>query len=260
MSNLYAYKTIFAINSKKALEDFWSFVIFRLNLEQSAYTYDRFARLHNLLLKHKERLSDENVVYIIIEESDEKFFISIDTILDDFLELITSRLDALGFAYFYESNLLSYAIDKKQSYQASVTLEKKHNYSFMNPQDFDMMNKILEKFFLKKYDVLYKEFTLEELSDMQATLASYSVQLRLYPQLFSLNNIVEELFLILRVYSSEAINGTHETREIIRAFLKNLIVWQERLFQEGSEELSFMDEVFKNSLSSLKTELNLYDK
>lgn len=259
MSNLYAYKTIFAINSTKALNDFWSFVIFRLNLEQSPYTYDRFARLHNLLRKSEDKLNENCVVYIIIEESDEKFFISIDTILNEFLELITSRLDALGFTYFYENNLLSYAIDKKQNYQANISLEKKYNYTFMNPQDFEMMQKVLEKFFLKKHDTLHNNFQQEELKDLQQRFSRYSSYLHLYPQLFKVNNIVEELSVILRVYASESISTGANMKELLRTFLQDLILWQNKLFIEGSKELSYMDVEFQMQLSKIKTLLNLYD-
>lgn len=80
MGNLYSYETIFKIKSEKDLDDLWSFCIFRLNLEKSEYTYDRFARLYNLLSENKKLLSVENLIQITIKESSEEYFLFFETI------------------------------------------------------------------------------------------------------------------------------------------------------------------------------------
>ena len=259
MSNLYAYKTIFTIDSNFALDDFWSFIIFRLNLEQSHYTYDRFARLYNLLSEHKDQLSEHSVVYIILEESNEKFFLSIDTTLNEFLEQMTSRLDALNFSYLYESNLLSYSINKKQVHMNESISLKKNNYTFMDLQDLETMHNILEKMQSKKYNQESSTFTLKELNDYKNTFSRYSGFLRYYPQLSSVNNVVAELSVILSLYADECLRVGVDFKEILHIFLSNLIQWQDKLFVKGSDKLDFMDKSFKDELLQIKIVLKLYD-
>lgn len=264
MSSLYSYKTIFSIDSIPALDDFWSFLIFRLNLEQSQYTYDRFARLYNLLSEHKKKLSPHDVVYIILEESSEKFFISIDTTITELLERITSRLDALHFSYLYESNLLSYTINKKQVAPNDNTTNpsslKMHNYTFMDPQDLHVMRNILEKMSIKNTLKSTQPLTLEELHEFKSTFALCSTHLKYYPQLSVVNNIVAELSVLLSLYMHEALPLGNDFRLLLSSFLNNLIHWQDNLFAKGSEKINFMDKTFQTNLSQIKRSLKLYDE
>jgi hypothetical protein len=264
MSNLYAYKTIFSIDSIAALDDFWSFLIFRLNLEQSQYTYDRFARLYNLLSEHKHKLSEQDVVYIILEESSDKYFISIDTTITELLEHITSRLKALKFTYLSESNLLSYTIDKKKTVSNEALNDssalKTYNYTFMDLQDLDEMQNILEKMYEKNYEQISPSLTAQELNDYRSTFSYYSSYLKYYAQLSTVNNIVAELSVLLSLYSKECLNLGNDFRLILSSFLNNLIHWQEKLFIKGTEELDFMDNSLKADLSQIKIVLNLYDE
>ncbi len=259
MNNLYAYKTIFTINSLQSLNDFWSFLIFRLNLEQSEYTYDRFARLYNLLSEHKHELSENSVVYLILEESDEKFFLSIDTTLNEFLHQMTTRLEALNFSYLYESNLLSYTIDKKQVFSNNSTSLKTNNYTFMDPQDFEQMQRILEKINSKNYTNNPDVFSKDELDEYKTSFSNYSHFLRYYPQLSTVGNVVAEVSVIFSLYPKECLNLGNDFRMIVGTFFDKLTHWQNKLFLEGSEKLDFMDDVFKSDLSNIKSVLNLYD-
>lgn len=113
ISNLYSYETIFKITSEKDLDDLWSFCIFRLNLEKSEYTYDRFARLYNLLSDNKKLLSAENYIHITIKESSEEYFLYFKTTIKSILESIIKRLESLKFVYIFEDNILIYSILKR---------------------------------------------------------------------------------------------------------------------------------------------------
>jgi len=264
MSSLFAYKTIFSIDSIAALDDFWSFLIFRLNLEQSQYTYDRFARLYNLLDEHRKKLSDRDVVYIILEESNDKYFLSIDTTITELLEHIIARLDTLKFAYLHESNLLSYSISIKQTIhndsKENIATLKTYNYTFMDPQDLDEMQNILEKMHVKNYEQISLCLTASELNDYRSTFSYYSSYLRFYSQLSTVNNIVAELSVLLSLYSEDCLALGDDFRLILSSFLNNLIHWQDKLFIKGTEELDFMDNSLKADLSQIKIVLNLYDE
>ena len=201
MNNLYAYKTVFTLDSQSSLDDFWSFLIFRLNLEHSEYTYDRFARLYNLLCSYKKDLSTEKTIYISLQESSQKYFISIDTSLTTLLKEFMLRLEKLTFEYVYDDNHLSYFIDKKlhtndSSIQAS-SKDKLFTYSFMNDTDLEEMLDILEKMQEKNYEQIYSSMNIVEITDYRTTFSYYSSYLQYYPELSVVNNIVAELSVLL---------------------------------------------------------------
>lgn len=264
MENLYSYKTIFTLNSQSSLDDFWSYLIFRLNLEQSEYTYDRFARLYNFLSDYKQDLSSEKSITISLQESSQKYFISIDTSLKTFLNAFTHRLTKLTFEYVYEGTNLSYFIDKK-SYikESSPTISSKKKlftYSFMNETDLEEMLNILEKMQEKNYEQIYPSMDIVEITDYRSTFSYYSSYLRYYSELSTVNNIVAELSVILSLYSKECLLIGNDFRILLKSFLNNLLHWQDKLFIQKNEQINFMDDSLQADISQIKIVLNLYDE
>lgn len=264
MNEFYAYKTIFTIDSQGSLDDFWSYIIFRLNIEKSAYTYDRFARLYNLLCACDSLLSNEMSIKISIEESHNKYFISIISDIDKFIRNFTQRLKKFNYSYTLKDSKLNYYIDKR-NIQEPVTYKKpentkKYTYDFMNDDDLDDMLDILEKMDEKNYATIYPDIEIGEINDYRTTFSYYCSHLQYYPQLNTINNIVAELSVILSLYSQECLNVGNDFRFLLKSFLNNLLHWQEKLFIKGSQEIDFMDSSLKADLSQIKVVLQLYDE
>ncbi len=263
MNELYAYKTTFTIVSQESLDDFWSFVIFRLRLEHSEHVYDRFARLYNLLSECKNSLTTLNKVNISLEESSDIYFMSIDSNIKDFIDTFISRLEKLQFTYAYENGVLKYSVNKKK--QSNIFIQdnssnaKIYTYSFMDDETIEEMLDILEKMKAKDYEKVYPTITLEEINDYRTTFSYYGSFLRDYSQLSAVHNIVTELSVILSLYSNECLAMGNDFRLLLGSFLNNLSNWQDSIFIKKEETLDFMDASLKADLEQIKIILNLYD-
>lgn len=258
-NDLYTYTTTFNIYSEKGLDDFWSYFIFRLNLEKSEGTYDRFARLYNFLSDNKKLLSPVHYINISLKESCEEYVLFIETTIDSMINKFIKRLKILNFPYTYENEVLSYSIDKKSSQKPLETSKKIVDYSvynFIDQDDLDEMNACIGKMRDGNYNRVY----FEEISTYQNALSKYAGILRLYPQLNTINNYFAEIAMILSLYSDECIELGVEFKTMLQSFVNNIWYWQESLFVTGGEELHFMDDSFKADLSQIKMMLNLYDE
>jgi len=262
MGNLYSYETIFKIKSEKDLDDLWSFCIFRLNLEKSEYTYDRFAQLYNLLSENKKLLSVESFIQITIKESSEEYFLFFETTIESIHKTIIYRLESLKFTYIFENNILIYSIPKRSKNFISALKAQPIECEILNfilPEDLEGMVDCLEKFQHSNYEKVYKVFNIDELNAYRTTLSYYSSYLRLYPQLEHIGNIIAELSIILSLYSDDCLRLKNDFRMLLQSFINNIVYWQEKLFLTGGESLSFLDQSFKADLSQIKMMLNLYD-
>lgn len=262
MGNLYSYETIFKITSEKDLDDLWSFCIFRLNLEKSEYTYDRFARLYNLLSDNKKLLSAENFIHITIKESSEEYFLFFKTTIKSIHESIIKRLESLNFAYIFEENVLIYSISKRNKNSISTLKVQPLQCEILNfvlPEDLEEMIDCLEKLQHANYEKVYKVFHIDELNAYRTTLSYYSSFLRLYPQLEHIGNIIAELSVLLSLYSDDCLRLKNDFRMLLQSFVNNIVYWQEKLFLTGGESLGFLDHSFKADLAQIKMMLNLYD-
>lgn len=261
INKLYSYKTTFTLNTDDSLDDFWSYVIFRLNLEHSEYTYDRFARLYNLLCDYKKDITSRYSVFISLEESSEEYFLSIKTLNKRFLGEFTSRLKKFNFSYIYENNILNYSIEKKLHVTKPVKYKSKtYDYSFVSRDDIDEMSDTLERMLDRNYEKLGISLSISEINDYRTTFSYYSSHLKYYPELGTVNNIVAELSVLLSLYSNECLNAGDDFRVLVKSFLNSLAYWQEKLFIKRSEKINFMDSSLKADLSQMKIILNLYDE
>lgn len=264
MDTLYSYKTIFTISNQSSLDDFWSFVIFRLNIEKSQYTYDRFARLYNMLCACDTLLSNKTSITITIEESHDNYYISVSSEIPKFITMFTQRLSQFNFPYSVDESYLRYFISKKNKQEQDVQkhrlTQKKYTYDFLNYDDLDEMTNILEKMHTKNYDLIYPQLELSEINDYRTTFSYYCSYLQYYPQLSTVNNIVAELSVLLSLYSQNCLDVGNDFRVLLQSFLNNLLHWQENLFIKGSEKIDFMDVSLKADLEQIKIVLELYDE
>jgi hypothetical protein len=224
--------------------------------------YNRFARLYNILSEHKTLFFEPNYVQVTLEESSDKHFISIKTNIKECLKILVSRLRRFNFPYEYDNGLLTYPIDKKTQIlrHASQTEEKKYLHDFMENEDAQDMLDILERMHEKNYAKIYPVFEIEELNAYRTTFSYYSSYLKYYTQLTAANNIVAELSVILSLYTKESLSLGNDFRMLLKSFLNNLILWQDKLFVQGNEKIDFMDSSLRADLDQMKVVLNLYDK
>lgn len=258
--DLYAYTTIFKISSQMDLDDFWSYFIFRLNLEKNENTYDRFARLYNLLSANAALLSPSKYLMISLKESCETYILYIETPVKAILEKFIQRLQVLGLSYVYEDKVLSYSIDKN-SPQDIKTEEKSERevygvYDFIAQSDLEEMAVCIGKM----QDGNYSRVYIEEIGSYYETLSHYSSFLQLYPQLNTMNSYISELCMVLSLYGDRCSELGMDLKMLLQSFVNNIAYWQESLFVRGGEELHFMDESFKADLSQIKMSLGLYDE
>lgn len=258
--DLYAYTTIFQISSQMDLDDFWSYFIFRLNLEKNENTYDRFARLYNLLSENATLLSPSKYLMISLKESSESYILYIKTPVEAILEKFIQRLQILGLSYVYEDKELSYTIDKKAPKEIYTQPKSEREvygaYDFIAQGDLDEMALCIAKM----QDGNYSRVYIEEVDSYYDTLSHYSSFLQLYPQLNTMNVYISELCTVLSLYGDRCRELGMDLKMLLQSFVNNIAYWQESLFVKGGEELHFMDESFKADLSQIKMSLNLYDE
>lgn len=253
----YAYSTTFHLDGESALDDLWSYVIFRLNIENSEYTYDRFARLYNLLCEFKKSISVAHSIQIVLTESSEKYYVLVKTDIHPLLKKFTARLSALNFPFTQKNDVLEYSIDKKMPIQNVP--KTTYNYSFVSQDDIYDMSNILERMEDKNYEQLVLDFTKAELDEYRTTFSYYSSHLTSYPEFIIVNNIVAELSVLLSLYTNECLESGNDFRLLLKSFLNNLIFWQNKLFVDRDENINFMDNSLKADLEQIKVILNLYD-
>jgi len=256
---LYAYATIFNISSHKDLDDFWSYFIFRLNLQSNENTYDRFVRLYNLLNDNATLLSPLKDMTITLKESSESYILYIKTSVDAMLEKFIQRLQVRELSYVYENNILSYAIDKKDRHERYAeknnNYEKYEVYDFISEHDLDEMLWCIRKV----QDGNYSRVYIEDVDSYYETLTHYGSFLQLYPQLNIMSNYTADLCTVLSLNKEKCAELGMEIKLLLQSFVNNISYWQDSLFINGGEELHFMDESFKADLSQIKMSLNLYD-
>jgi len=257
---LYAYTTTFNIQSEKDLDDFWSYFIFRLNLENNESTYDCFARLYNLLSVNRKLLSPLKHINISLKESSEKYILFIETTIDAMINKFIKRLEVLNFPYKHEENVLSYPIDKNSrktiAAAEKVQAVKYKVYDFISQDDLNDMIACIEKVKDGNYNRIY----VNEIADYQDTLSYYASILQPYPQLHIMNSNIAELSIILSLYAEECMSLGMDLKKLLQSFINNIWYWQESLFIKGGEELHFMDESLRADLSQIKMTLHLYDE
>ena len=262
LGDFYSYTTTFTIIEEKDLEDLWSYAIFRLNLEQSASAYDRFARLYNFLNDKKHLLLRESPLTISLKESTDQYFISLETQISSILKECTQKLQHFHHAYTYDHNSLEYTINKKDTMKLQTTqnsIEDFKVHSFIDYNDLWEMTNCLEKMQDSNYSKVYKTLNQEEINAYRTTFSYYSSYLKMYPQLQTVSNIIAELSVILSLYSENCLLQGKDFRTLLESFVNNVFYWQDKLFHKGGAALHFMDESFQADLSQIKMVLNLYD-
>lgn len=265
----YSYYTKFKIRSEKDIDDFWSFVIFRLNVENDKLVYDRFARLYNLLLEHKHELNQ--ILSIFLYETSEHFLIKIKTNITVITNRAVARLMKYGFSYQEERNFISYEINKvspvhkvpakKKEVKIVKPIERElFILDFIKADDLEDLLNILEKMQDRNYQEVSTIPTIEELNDYKACFSYFASIIKGYDKLTIMSNIVAELSVIISLYIDECYSKGSECRASFSAFINSLEVWCSKLFKEGCESIDFMDASFTADLAQFKMLIGLYDE
>lgn len=258
---IYAYKTVFDIKCSQCLDDFWGYLIFRLQVESNQYTYNRLARLHNILSEHLDEINEDKSVKITLRESDLFYRFKITTDVKSFLVSIISRLEHFRFEYKYNDGVLRYKIHKQDPKLHSKAQKKLAKiYDFVTQDDLDEMSNILERLESANYEKVYSTLSLEELSDYRSAFSYYATHLQFYIELKRMYSIVAELSVILSIYTEKCLELGNDLRALLKSFTAALLVWQRKLFESGVEDMHFMDASFEADLSQIKLALHLYDE
>lgn len=264
----YSYYTKFKVSTEKDIDDFWSFVIFRLNVEKDKLIYDRFARLYNLLLEHKHELG--KMVTLFLYETSKHFLIKIKTNIRVITHRAVARLLKYGFSYKEGNNFISYKINKVSPIQKSPLINKSVEtpkliekklilLDFIREDDLEDLINILEKMQDRNYQELSEIPTLDELNDYKACFSHFSSIIKGYSPLITMSNIVAELSVILSLYMDECLSKGIESRASLNGFINSLERWYGKLFKEGCESVDFMDASFAADLAQFKMLIGLYD-
>lgn len=261
--SLYAYKTIFEIQNQKSLDDFWSYILFRLDVQNSEYVYDRFARLYNRLVEYQDSISNDTPMNITLQEANDYYKISIDTSIETFLKASIRRFSALSFPYHYDNGIFSYVINKQQQNDEHNIIQvlptyKKH-FDFISALDLDEMHNILERMQESHYETVFPTLHIDEINAYRTTFSYYSSHIKHYSQVANIAQIVAELSVILSLYPEKCLTIGNIIRPLLNTFLKNLIHWQETLFKVGGVEIDYMYDSLLADLSQIKVFLELYD-
>ena len=256
---LYSYFTKFTIVDESTLNDFWSFLIFRLQVERNEKTYDRFARLYNVLLK--ESSTFESPLVITLKESMKYFHLVIEHLPLVALQEMLSRLQRFEYEYRYEYGVLKYAIEKNKPKKLTRKVKKiiEPSCTFLEPDDLADLINIIEKLQAYKFSQVFEQLQDEELNSYKGAFSHYASILRFYPQLTHMASIIGELAVLLSLYANKCLEEQILVRRMLEGFSSNLAIWQKMIFMQGGEELDFLDNSFKADLDQFKMVLNLYD-
>jgi hypothetical protein len=205
----------------------------------------------------------KRTIYITLRESKSQYRISIDTPLLKFLEATIRRFNALNFNYYFEKKIFNYSINKKKSSVENHFIEILPThiapYTFINNEDLVEMQDIIEKMQESRYENIYDLLTKEELLAYRTTFSYYSNYLKFYSQITIVSNVVAELSVLISLYCDKCLILGNDFRTLLQSFVNNLAYWQEKLFINGGEELTFLDDSFQADLEQIKISLELYD-
>ena len=276
MLNRYSYYTKFKIKDEAGIDDFWSYAVFRLNIEDNRLLYERFARLYNILLESRYTLSKQ--VNLFIYETAEDFIIKIKTHNKELIEKLSMRLNEAHYPYTRENHKLIYTLSKKEGVLAkTLDIISKKKFSVKKPKSSekktsklkiltflqdedkaDLLN-IIERIIDKGYVKFNSELSSQELNDYKTTFSSFSTICNSYMQLQFMANITGELSVILSLYTQECLDKSAEVRSFLQGFINALELWYRQLFVEGCYHSDCMDASFSADLAQFKMLLELYD-
>ncbi len=259
----YSYYTKFKIASERDLDDLWSFMIFRLNIQREKIIYDRFARLYNLLLEHKYLLNTKVTIFIF--ETENNFVVKLKTNIQAIKDALINKLQQHDFPFRLEKKSVIYDIKKRyhtpdhQSKTIDTPKKKLFVFKFIKQDDLDELTNIIEKMQERQYRSIFPYFTETELNDYRSALSYFSSMTRLYSQMRVVSNVVAETSVILSLYTKECLDRPDVMRSFLQGMISNLETWLTMLFVDGCERVDFMDASFVADLAQLKVTLELYD-
>lgn len=256
-NEFFAYETSFFINSAKALDEFWSYLVFRLNIESRSTIYERLTRLYNILSNF--RYSMDQGVEIRLQETSNYYCFSINSPIEAIIPMIVDRLEEYRFPYRYDQNELRYTIDKRSDAEMT-TYEHiaKAPYSFLVPDDLDDISNAIERL-LDNANIESPQLSIEEIHAFRTAFSYISSILKFYSELIIVANVIAELSVILSLHHEAILREQATHRVFLYSVMTNLSQWFTTLFIKGGEELDYMNASFQADLDQIKMALNLYD-
>jgi len=257
--DVYHYQTSFFIKNKTSISHFWSFLIFKLNIEKNENLYNRFARLHNAL-ETKEN-SFENSFTINVSETMYLYNIDIVNAPVDTLKYIIKKLKQFEDSYEIDNSTLSFSIDKNLKKQIKIVYEENiYKKDFLTQDNIDELVNVIEKMQNYNYKLAYENLETTELRSYKSTFSHYSNVLSEYENMALVGNIIGELAVILSLYEKLCLENGKYIRPLLEGFINNLAIWHNSIFINKSAKLNFLDDSFDADIKQLKIFLNLYDE
>jgi len=259
ITDVYHYQTSFFIKNRTSISHFWSFLIFKLDIEKNENLYNKFARLHNALQTNKKLFG--NGFTINISESMYLYHIDIIDAPIDILKYIIKRLRQFNDSYELENYKISFSIDKNIEKQVKIVYEDNiYKKDFLTQDDIDELENIIEKMQRYNYKLVYDKFQTTELHSYKSIFSHYANVISEYEDMTIIGNIIAEIAVILSLYEELCLENGQYIRTLLEGFMNNLTLWHKSIFIDKSAKSNFLNESFDADLKQLKIFLNLYDE
>jgi len=255
----YHYQTSFFIKNNTSISHFWSFLIFKLNIEKNENLYNKFARLHNVLQTNENLF--ENGFTINISESMYLYNIDIVDAPINILKYLIKKLKQFNDYYELDNYRISFTIDKNLEKQVKIVYEDNvYKKDFLTQDDIDELVNIIEKMQNYNYKLVYDRLQTTELHNYKSVFSHYSNIISEYEDMTIIGNIIAEIAVILSLYEELCLENEKFVRPLLEGFINNLAIWHNSIFIYKSAKSNFLNDSFDADLKQLKIFLNLYDE
>jgi len=257
--DVYHYQTSFFIKNRTSIDHFWSFLIFKLNIEKNVNLYNRFARLHNTLESKENSFEDGFIINI----SETMYLYNIDIVNTPIgiLKYIIKKLKQFEDSYEINNSSLSFSIDKNLKKQVKIVYEENiYKKDFLTQDDTEELVNVIEKMQNYNYKLAYEKLEINELRSYKSAFSHYSNIISEYENMTLIGNIIGEIAVILSLYEELCLENGEYIRPLLEGFINNLAIWHNSIFIYKTEKLDFLDDSFDADIKQLKIFLNLYDE
>jgi len=254
--SFYNYEINFFIENEKALNEFWSFLIFRINIKENESVYNQFARLYNILNDNHDNFSKD--LSIKLKESRYFYNIKIKNPPFEFLKSIVYKLKQFNQEFSIDNNHIAFNY-QKENYNIDLVKNDEKKHRVLSEDDLENLVNMIEKFLAYNYSLHYKSFEIDELHSYKSVFSNYSNVISEYEDLNVISNTVAELSVILSLYEDQCLYKGDMLRSLLEGFTKNLEIWHNSVFVYKNQKIDYLDDSFMADLKQLKVMLELFD-
>jgi len=162
----------------KKSNDFWSFMIFWLNIEKDENTYNQFARLYNILIDSGEVPSADFAIKL--NESIDSFYIQILNPPFEILKTVVAKWKQFNLEYTIFDNSIYFEVEKKQKELKKEFKSNKNSKRSITQDDLSELVNMIEKFQAYNYQIHFDIFSLDELHSFKSVFSNYANTLSQY--------------------------------------------------------------------------------